>query len=81
MSKIKVNSIVNQNDNGAPELSRGATVPTGQTFSVNGNVNIVGVITASNLAGNGSGLTGLSIATQSKAIALKRILSFDEYRS
>jgi hypothetical protein len=81
MSKIKVNYIVNQNDDGAPEFSRGATVPPGQSFAVNGNVNVVGIMTASSLIGNGSGLTGLSIATQGTAIAFKRILSFDEYRS
>jgi hypothetical protein len=82
MSKIKVNSIVNQNDDGAPELSRGATVPTGQTFSVNGNANITGIVTASSLVGNGSGLTGLRIATQSNVIAYKKIFSYDEcYRS
>lgn len=81
MSKLRINSLVNRSDNGAPELSRGAVVPSGQTFTVNGNVNIVGVVTASNFVGNGSGLTGLSIATQSKAIAYKRILGFDEYRS
>ena len=81
MSKIKINSIVNQNDDGAPELTRGATVPSGQSFDVEGNVNVVGVITASNFSGDGSGLTGLSIATQGKSIAFKKILGFDEYRS
>jgi len=81
MAKIKVNSIVNQNDDGAPELTRGATVPSGQSFDVEGNVNVVGVITASNFSGDGSGLTGLSIATQGKSIAFKKILGFDEYRS
>lgn len=81
MSKIKINSIVNRNDNGGPELTKGATIPPGQSFNVQGDVNVVGVITASNFVGNGSGLTGLSIASQSKAIAFKRILGFDEYRS
>ena len=81
MSKIKINSIVNQSDDGAPELTRGATIPSGQSFDVQGNVNVVGVITASNFVGNGSGLTELSIATQGKSIAFKRILGFDEYRS
>ena len=81
MSKIKINSIVNQNDDGAPELTRGATIPSGQSFDVEGNVNVVGVITASNFVGNGSGLTGLNIATQNKAIALKAILDPLPFRS
>jgi hypothetical protein len=81
MSKIKINSIVNQNDDGSPELTRGAIIPSGQSFDVDGNVNVVGVITASNFVGNGSGLTGLSIATQGKAIAFKYILADPPLRS
>ena len=81
MAKIKVNSIVNKNDDGAPELKYGASIPVGQSISGSGDMNVVGIITASNFVGNGSGLTGLSLATQSKAIAFKRILGFDEYRS
>ena len=81
MSKIKVNSIVNKNDNGATELTRGATVPSGQLFTANGNVNITGVVTATSFSGNGSGLTNIPVATQGKAIAYKRILGYDEYRA
>jgi len=81
MAKIKVNSIVNKNDDGAPELTKGATVPSGQTFTAEGNVNIVGVVTATSFVGNGSELTGLSIATPSKAIALKAILDPLPFRS
>ena len=81
MSKIKVNSIVNKNDDGAPELTRGATVPSGQLFNVNGNVNVTGVVTATSFSGNGSGLTNIPVATQSKTIAYKRILGYDEYRA
>ena len=81
MSKIKINSIVNQNDDGAPELTRGATIPSGQSFDVQGSVNVVGVITASNFVGNGSGLTELSVATQGKSIAFKYIIGDPPLRS
>jgi hypothetical protein len=81
MAKIQVNSIVNKNDDGAPELTYGASVPPGQTFTALGDVNIVGVITGGNFVGDGSGLTQLSIATKSKAISFKRALGFDEFRS
>ena len=81
MSKIKINSIVNQSDDGAPELTRGATIPSGQSFDVQGNVNVVGVITASNFVGNGSGLTELSVATQGKSIAFKYIIGDPPLRS
>lgn len=97
MSKIKVNSIVNQNDNGAVELTRGAIIPSGQQLSVNGNlnitgiltaanynvnnINVTGVITASSFVGDGSLLTNLPSVTAGKMIAYKRILGFDEYRS
>jgi len=81
MAKLKVNSIVNKSDDGAPELTYGATIPSGQVLDVNGNLNISGIVTAGNFVGDGSGLTQLSIATESKAIALKRIIGYDEYRS
>ena len=68
-SKIQVNSIEAYDPTGPVVVSYGASVPSGQTFIAQGNVNVVGVITASNFSGNGSGLTGLSIATESKSIA------------
>jgi hypothetical protein len=73
MSRIQVNSIVNKTDTAGPELTFGATVPSTSVFNVQSGVNITGVITASNFVGNGSALTGLSIATKSKAIAFKII--------
>lgn len=81
MSKLKVNSIVNRNDDGGPELTYGATIPAGQTFLIQGNANIVGVVTASSFSGSGANLTlpaRVSISTK-KTIALKRILGYDEY--
>ena len=78
MAKVQVNSIVNKNDNGAPELIYGASVPSGQTFTALGDVNIVGVVTAAAFVGDGSGLTQLSFVTNSKAIAYNKIFSYDE---
>ena len=69
-SKIQVNSIEAFNPSGgAVNVSFGATVPSGKSLTVNGNVNASGVVTATNFVGNGSGLTNLTVATQSKAIA------------
>lgn len=68
-SKIQVNSIEAYDPPGPVVVSYGASVPVGQTFTAQGNVNVVGVITASNFSGNGSGLTGLNFTTSSKAIA------------
>ena len=68
-SKIQVNSIEAYDPVGPVVVSYGASVPSGQTFTAQGNVNISGVVTATNFVGNGSGLTGLSVATQGKAIA------------
>lgn len=69
-SKIQVNSIEAFNPSGtAVNVSYGATIPSGKTLTVNGNVNATGVVTATNFVGNGSGLTNLTVATQSKAIA------------
>jgi len=68
-SKIQVDSIEAFDPAGPVVVSYGASVPSGQTFTAQGNVNVVGVITASNFSGDGSGLSGLNIATSSKAIA------------
>jgi hypothetical protein len=96
MSRIKVNSIANRLDDGPPEFPNSAIVPDGGTIVLNGNLNVgvatVGLITATDInattinasggfSGDGSGLTGLPIASQSKVIALKRILGYDEYRA
>jgi hypothetical protein len=81
-SKIKVNSLEAYDPIGPVLVSYGASVPAGQTLTLQGNVNITGIVTASSFVGNGSGLTGLRIATQSNVIAYKKIFSYDEcYRS
>ncbi len=72
-SKIQVDSIESYDPPGPVVILQGAIVPPGQTFSVEGDVNIVGVVTASNFVGDGSGLTGISVATSAKTIAFTYI--------
>ena len=69
-SKILVDSIEAYDPSGPVVISYGATVPSGQLFTVNGNVNVTGVVTATSFSGNGSGLTNIPVTTQGKAIAL-----------
>ena len=76
-SKIKVDSIEAYDPAGPVTISYGATVPSGSTFTVNGNVNASGIVTATSFVGNGSGLTNIPVATQSKIYAYKRILGYD----
>jgi len=81
MSKLKVNSIVNSNDDGAPTFEKGAVVPSGQTFSVQGDVFVSGIATAGTFQGDGSLLTNLAIVSASKAYALRSIIGDPPLRS
>ena len=72
-SKIQVNSIEAFDPVGPVVVSYGATIPTGQSISGPGGINVTGIVTASQFSGNGSGLTGLNIATSSQVIALTYI--------
>ena len=74
MSKIKVNSIVNRNDDGGPELLKGAKVPSGQILSINGGVSVSGVATAASFVGDGSTLQNLNVPTKGKVYALRLVL-------
>lgn len=96
MSRIKVNSIVNRFDTGAPTLPYSAVIPPSGTLTINGSINAVGVSTlqtiqatsinsqtiyASSFVGDGSQLTGLPTASQSKVVALKLIIDPLPFRS
>jgi len=72
-SQIQVNSVVGADGITPVIVAYGASIPATAVFNVQGGVNITGVVTASNFSGNGSALTGLSIATKGKAIALSLI--------
>ena len=90
MPKIKVNIITNKNEDGAVELTQGATIPVGQELTVIGganitgimtignfnasNANITGVVTAASFIGSGDNLTNLPSVSSSKIIAYKYIL-------
>jgi len=96
MSKIKVNAISNRIDEGAPELSRGATFGSSSVLDVAGNVNITGVSTANSViatnvnvvgvitgtfSGNASQMVGLPVITAGKSVALRMILDPVPFRA
>lgn len=60
MSILRADSLRDRAGTGAPELTFGATVPTGRTISGAGGINITGVVTATSFRGDGSQLTGVS---------------------
>ena len=73
MSRIRANTITNQNANGAPNFPNGVT-GTSATFTnsstiagivtlTSGGVDTVGVVTATSFKGDGSNLTGIDATT------------------
>ena len=96
MSKIKVNYVTNKTEDGAVELSRGATIPNGKTLTANGNATATGTVTvgtvnvnnatvtgnvSGTLSGDGSNLSNLPSVNVGKIMAIKRILGYDEFRA
>ena len=81
MSTIKVDQIADRLGTGAPIITQGAVVSAGYAVTCAGGVNISGVVTATSFSGDGSALTNLTIVSPSKAIAFKKILKFDEFRT
>lgn len=74
MSRIRVNSIVNKDDTGGPTFTKGAKVPAGQIFKVEGGVSVAGIVTANSFVGDGSALTNLSTITAARTFALSIVL-------
>ena len=72
-SQIQVDSIESYDPIGPVIVSYGASIPAGQSISGPGGMNVVGIITASQFSGDGTGLTGLSVATTGKVIAFTLI--------
>lgn len=83
MSKIKVNTITDKLGTGPVELTYGATIPSGQEFTVLGNTSFSGIVTATSFVGDGSNLTNLGgdPATTGKLFAIRTILDPTVYRS
>ena len=73
MPQLKVDSITNRSDTGAPTLTQGATIPSGKTISGAGNMDVVGVLTATTFSGNGTALTGIIPITIGKVYSIKII--------
>lgn len=78
-SRLNVNQITSLTD-GPFTLSGGITIPDGKQFSIVGNLNVSGILTATSFSGDGSQLTNLGTANIGQVIGLKFILGFDEYR-
>ena len=72
-SQIQVDSIEAYDPVGPVVVSYGASIPAGQSISGSGGINVTGIVTASGFSGDGSGLTGIFVATSSQVIALTYI--------
>ena len=64
MSKIRADSIVDRNDAAAVDLPYGASIPVGQTISIQGNLNHTGKSTVGilNVTG-GANISGVATAS------------------
>ena len=78
-SQIRVNTVVNQDEDGPVRGAVGATIPTGNTFviagaglSITGNA---GIATATTIVGDGSALTNLDVTGPGKAAAFAMCLT------
>ena len=80
MPLLKVDSITNKSNNASPELSQGATIPSGKTISGAGGMTVNGTLTGT-FSGDGSALTGLTFATISNIYAIKLIIADPPLRS
>lgn len=81
MSTLRVNKIVNLNNDGPIEFTKGVTVPSGQKITDGtGNekivINSVGVVTATSFVGSGENVTSIpgNGIPKGKALALSLIL-------
>lgn len=67
MSFLRVNSITNSSLTSGPLFTKGLAIGAGTT--INTNLNVVGVVTATSFIGNGANLTGISGVSVAKSIA------------
>ena len=78
MPLLKVDSITNRSDNASPELSQGATIPSGKTISVTGGMTVNGTLTGT-FSGDGSAI--INVVSLGKMFAIKLILDPLPFRS
>ena len=78
MPLLKVDSITNRSDNASPELSQGATIPSGKTISGTGGMTVNGTLTGT-FSGDGSAI--ISVVSLGKMFAIKLILDPLPFRS
>jgi hypothetical protein len=71
MSTLRVNKVVNLNDDGPVEFTKGAVLPSGETINGSIQINSVGVITSTSLIINGNmNLSGVVTANTFKGAGI-----------
>lgn len=71
MSYLRVNSITNSTLTSGPTFSKGLAIGAGSTL--NANLNVTGIVTATAFVGNGANITGISGLSVAQAIAFNTI--------
>lgn len=63
MSSLRVNKVVNYNDDGPIQFSQGASLPSGQSITGDIVINSTGIVTSTSLIVNGNMNVGIVTAT------------------
>ena len=76
MSRVRADKLVNRAGTGAPELTQGATLPSGKTISGAGSLNLTGIVTAA--SGSFSGIVTAASGSFSGNVSVGGTITYED---